>query len=212
MVYLLAVMLIVSLSLNKAEANSWEEMEEKVSGTQFSPELDVKDIASIQFKTDSPLMADKELMITVFDDSDKLDMWIYFGESVMYFIEQCTSGYVEFPDHLPSDDQKLWTFAFKDNRITVHVNDVEVMDFQMSADTCNTFKDLTEVTRIQLQSGYTAIAGYRLTPQEDETGNEEGGDTDNEEGGDMGHYSHAFNCKASGIVLASFLCVLNLII
>jgi len=221
MVHLLAVMLIVSLSLNKA--NSWEEMvESDFSNTQKSPVLDVKESVSIQIKTDSKVGERTSIGVEFFDDMDDPDYVRYFmidfGEVIAWSLGPCTdSKFFEFTN-LPSEDEKVWTIAYiavGGPRIIMHCNDVEVLDFLMSDDTCadddwsEYFVDNPEVAGIVIR-GYSnanndAINGYRKTPQEDK-------DTAGNEGGDMGHYSHALNCKASGIVLASFLCVLNLII
>ena len=262
MVHLLAAMLIVFLSLGKA--NSWETIVANEFGTQESKgDFDFAG-GALQIKTDIKLGSYGKIELTFSDDNNKaVYMVILFGKTIQYRFGACTPAMNDFTN-LPSEDEKVWTIAKTDEpRITMNCNGIEVLDFLMSDDTCTQTPKWAalwslKVTRISYWSvtnsvdgyrkevmcsmpvitnaavipdhdkisfmehysvscdeGYTISGSDRVTCQEDGQLTElpickqDEEDAHNEDEGNMWHYSHAFYHKASGIVLASFMFVLN---
>ena len=95
-----------------------------------------------------------------------------FDSSPQYAISFCMSTYSPFLTTLPSDVIKTWKitkFAGPSPRITVHCNEVEVLDFIISDQTCtdSSWSDQwsKEVELIQFEHFYdTASDYYRPTP------------------------------------------------
>lgn len=261
MVHLLAAMLIVFLSLGKA--NSWETIVANEYGTQQSKwDFDFAG-GALQIKTHIKLGSYGNIELTFSDDNNKIAyIVILFGNTIQYKFGSCTPSN-DFTN-LPSEDEKVWTIAKTDEpRITMNCNGIEVLDFLMSDDTCTQSPNWAavwsiKVTRMSYFSGSNSVDGYRkevmcsmpvitnaaVIPDHDKisfmehysvscdegytisgsdrvTCQEDGQltelpickqdeeDAHNEDEGNMWHYSHAFYHKASGIVLASFMFVLN---
>ena len=95
-----------------------------------------------------------------------------FDSSPKYYISYCTSTYSPFPSTLPSDVNKTWKITkFAGPRITVHCNEVEVLNILMSDETC-TYSNSgiagrqwsKKVEQISFQSWDTASDYFRSAP------------------------------------------------
>ena len=94
---------------------------------------------------------------------------LWFDSPTKYAISFCTPDYSPFLSALPSDVNKTWKIAkFAGPRITVHCNEVEVVDIIMSAQTCThhlwSEKWSKEVEQIEFGSLDTASDYYIPAP------------------------------------------------
>ena len=118
------------------------------TGTWKAVELGVKiphnlQTTPLRIKTNSAAGSEEKMEVTLYTagrDDSKPAGWVFFKFSSppQYSLGWCMDSIVDLPSELPRDINKEWVITkFPGPRITVQCNEVTVLDFLLSNDTCN---------------------------------------------------------------------------
>ena len=96
---------------------------------------------------------------------------IYFSSTPKYYLYWC-NFYTSFPSTLPTAVDKVWRISLtktSDITLQIHCNNVEVVNFLLSDDTCDYYSDWRDywsrdVEKIVFTEYDTASDYYRLLP------------------------------------------------
>ena len=99
---------------------------------------------------------------------------IYFSSTPQYYLYWCSSSNTNFPSTLPTAVDKVWKITksptkTSGKRLQIHCNDVEVLNFVLSSDTCKGDNDWRsywsrDAEKIFFTEYDTASDYYRLFP------------------------------------------------
>jgi hypothetical protein len=126
----------------------------------------------LEIKTDSALGSSDEMDVDFYDSNNDLvgSVWIMFDSPPEFHIDGCTS-YTTFPFSLPSATNKVWKITLtriSGIRLTIHCNDVEMVNILMSDSTCSysRWRKFWSriVTKILFDSYDDAADYYRAAP------------------------------------------------
>ena len=112
-----------------------------MSATKIFAEGEEQDSVSVKFKTIQTVSSDEEYVELLYSDEEgdpKGTLRINFGlPKISTELVKCQDSPVEISANLPDEVEKVWTVVrTTDYRILVHCNEVEVMNFLLSDETC----------------------------------------------------------------------------
>jgi len=139
------------------------------SWTAVFPYVDLETVP-LEIETDSKIGSEDLTMaqFSTLDGEKAGGVEIRFSSTPKYIIKHCMDGYADFLVSLPSDDKKVWRITRSRDvnlKIQIHCNEVEVLNFVFSGDTCD-FSDWgsfwdKEVAKIYFRAADTASDSYR---------------------------------------------------
>ena len=104
------------------------------------PKIDLETIP-LEIKTDSTIGSGDQVWVRFYTSVGDLigRVRFRFSSTPQYHIAPCTSSWTNFPVSLPTEVEKVWRITLNRNsgiRFLIHCNNVEVLNFLMSSDTC----------------------------------------------------------------------------
>ena len=109
--------------------------------TAVKPAVDLE-TTPLELKTDSTLGSRDEIDI-IFHNSLRQPagcVEIHFDSTPKYWLYWCTGSPANFPSTLPTAVDKVWRISLtrtSDIRLQIHCNDLEVLSFLLSDETCD---------------------------------------------------------------------------
>ncbi|KAL5263941.1 hypothetical protein ACHWQZ_G005133 [Mnemiopsis leidyi] len=136
--------------------------------TAVKPAVDLE-TTPLEIKTNSTLESGDRVTVYFYNSQgeDAGAVWIYFNSTPQYGLVWCSSR-TNFTSNLPAAVDKVWRISLTRTsgiRLQIHCNDVEVVNFLLSDDTCR-YSDWREywsrdVEKIAFYTGDTASDYYR---------------------------------------------------
>ena len=115
----------------------------KLSGDwkAVKPAVDLE-TTPLEIKTNSELAIGDEVRVYFFNSQGDSagGVEIYFSSPQRYYHYYCSSSYTDFPNTLPTAVDKVWRISLtktSDITLRIHCNDVAVVNFLLSDDTCD---------------------------------------------------------------------------
>ena len=108
--------------------------------TEVWPEIDLE-TTPLEIKTDSTI-GSGDYVYVYFLTSGREQVGyvtIRFSSTPQYYIGYCMYSYTNFPVSLPTEVEKVWRITLNRNsgiRLLIHCNNVEVLNFLISSNTC----------------------------------------------------------------------------
>ena len=124
-----------------------------------------------QIRTESEVGSGKKIFVDFYTAGEDFagGVELYLTSSPRYVINKCSTKWTEFPIGLPEEKDKVWTLTLtktSDTRLTIHCNNKEVLNIEMSSSTCGSSSWNTiwrrDMEKIKFPSGDTASVSYRL--------------------------------------------------
>ena len=125
----------------------------------------------LQIRTDSVDESGDKVHVSFYTAAGDIvgSVKLWFDSPTKYAISFCTPDYSPFLSSLPSDVNKTWKitkFPGPSPRITVHCNEVEVVDIIMSDETCTlsswSEQWSKEVEQIQFNPSFDTASDYYI--------------------------------------------------
>ncbi|KAL5264472.1 hypothetical protein ACHWQZ_G005534 [Mnemiopsis leidyi] len=124
----------------------------------------------LEIKTDSTLGRGDKLDLILYNSQEELAgrVKIWFSSTPQYWLYKCTMFPTNFASNLPAAVDKVWRISLSRTsgiRLQIHCNDVEVLKYSLSNDTCRgtLWREnwSREVEKIAFSKGDTASDFYR---------------------------------------------------
>ncbi|KAL5264054.1 hypothetical protein ACHWQZ_G005225 [Mnemiopsis leidyi] len=109
--------------------------------TAVKPAVDLE-TTPLEIKTNSTLESGDEVYVLLYNSQGEYagGVYIYFTSTPQYYLDWCSSYTTNFPSNLPAAVDKVWRISLTRTsgiRLQIHCNDVEVLNFLLSDDTCS---------------------------------------------------------------------------
>ncbi|KAL5263951.1 hypothetical protein ACHWQZ_G005142 [Mnemiopsis leidyi] len=141
--------------------------------TAVKPAVDLE-TTPLEIKTNSTLGSGDEVEVYFYNSQGEVAgrVWIYFSSTPQYLLYWCSSS-TNFTSNLPAAVDKVWRISLNRTsgiRLQIHCNDVEVLNFLLSDDTCLNYSYWRkywsrDVEKIAFSAGDAASDYYRLYQQ-----------------------------------------------
>ena len=120
----------------------------------------------LQIKTDSVVGSNVQIAVLLYtvDNTYISTIQLYFSNTIEYHISDCSSWTTL--TNVPEEQNKVWTLTKTTTSLTIHCNDVEVLNyvFSVSSDSDCVSKYSQDVEKIWFHSSDTASDWYRKKP------------------------------------------------